>query len=306
MLLNFLSIETYLYTDCMCIFHCCSLGSDGLMTFPLSQHFCYKLVCEECLIPAAVGRDSYMLIMPVNHSCPENILAVQNLLGGYWYRIRELKNHRPFHGGFKLCKQYAVGQICPYYDRCMFPHSVAEQQLWTLEKDGKFSIVQFILENRSVNTVPLYNVQMLLHMNPGEFGYLCLECFENNQLITIQNSGNPLVCSQSLHDWFKSRILVHCDTDGTITLIGKRVHTSKNAFYRLCRYQQFCSRRWLNTCPFAHSVIERNVWCVERDLDMSQDDIVQEVGIHHMSHDFIIIVQDVGRHCRFGPCSSPS
>ena len=270
-----------IFIQILCLLSYCSLGSDGVMTFPLSPNHGYKLVCEECLIPSADGRfGSYKLIMPANHLCSESLLAVKYLLGDEWAKVRELKNHRPFHGGFKLCNQFAAGQVCTFFDRCMFPHSVAEQQLWTLEKDGKFSVVQFILENRNVNTVPLYDVRMLLSENSGEFGYLCLECFQIDQLVSIQNSLNPTVCGRALHDWFKSRILIHFSTDGTITLIGKRVHTSKNAFYRLCHYQQYCSRRWNNTCPFAHSVIERNVWCVERDHDMSQDDIVEEVNVY--------------------------
>jgi hypothetical protein len=141
-----------------------------------------------------------------------------------------------------------------------------------------FSIVQFVSENRSRGIAPLFDVQMLLESHPGEMGFICRRCYQDEHRIVVQNGSDPQFCSRGVHQWFDSRILFHYSPEGLLTLIGRRIHTAKNAFFLLCRYQHYCNRRWNNTCYFAHSLIERNIWCVERDFDLTQDQIVEKVS----------------------------
>nr|KAG5691332.1 hypothetical protein BaRGS_014031 [Batillaria attramentaria] len=113
---------------------------------------------------------------------------------------------------------------------CSFAHNEAEQALWALEKDGRFSITDFILQNRKVSSTRGFSLTELLKKYPGYFTFVCRDCFY----------GRPPRVSTATHRWDKTQVLAHVDTSGRLTLIDHRKFTSKSAFFRICKFLHFC------------------------------------------------------------------
>ena len=78
------------------------------------------------------------------------------------------------------------------------------------------------------------------------------------------------------HNWFESRMMVHVSVNKHIELIANRPFTHRTAFYLPCHRQRYCPKRWTNECKFAHSLVERDVWVLERDTGWDRNKIVQE------------------------------
>ena len=67
-------------------------------------------------------------------------------VGINWIKVRprpETKGHQ--FGGYKLCAHFTQAHPCKVgEERCTFPHNKAELDLWTMDKEGAFSVRDFI------------------------------------------------------------------------------------------------------------------------------------------------------------------
>lgn len=147
------------------------------------KDFDYKIVCPECFkFTDMPGQYRYA---PCSHQCEENVLAVKqrNQPNAAWVRVRERTNHRDFPGRYVLCHSVLSHNpaLCRFGEEaCSFAHNLAEQHLWGLEKQGKFSITDFILQNRhsSATGAPRgFTVDELLKKYGGFFTFVCRPCF---------------------------------------------------------------------------------------------------------------------------------
>jgi hypothetical protein len=146
------------------------------------KDFDYKIVCPECFkYEDCPGRYRYV---PSTHPCEENVLAVKqrNQPNAPWVRVRERTNHRDFTGRYILCHSVVnnTPTLCRFGESvCSFAHNQAEQHIWGLEKQGKFSITDFILQNRrnAVTGTRGFTLNELLKKYGGFFTFVCRQCF---------------------------------------------------------------------------------------------------------------------------------
>ena len=253
------------------------------IAFPLWQMCDFHVVCNQCLLPLPSLPGIYFWNSGIKHGCLEDVLAVQRKGGdNVWVKIRERLNHRAFPGNYILCKHFKVRRLqdCTHKDNCSFAHSDEEMRLWTLEKDGKFNIMEFIRQNKTPTSASQFTVEAFLVKYPGHLGYICSACYHYEHLISGQNLHNIAFCTKGTHEWKTNKRMIHLSNDGNqITLIGHRPFMSKEAYFDLCRHKQFCARLASGMCKYAHSFLERDIWCLERDLDLTQENIVEEVCI---------------------------
>lgn len=249
--------------------------------FPLAQFCDFRLVCNQCFLPLSQFGDYFWWNPGFRHKCEENILAVQHKGANIWVRIRERINHRDFRGSYVLCRHYESGKpnACRRGENCLFAHNYEEQHLWTMEKDGSFDIAEFIGQNRSQSAAPLFSVYGMLEKYPGELRHLCSACYRGSHLLSGQSNVDAMKCSCGQHLWQENKMLIHFSASGVITEIGQRAFRSKNAYFKLCHHQKFCYMKNNGKCKYAHSLIERDVWCLERDQDLTEDQIVEEVNM---------------------------
>jgi len=249
------------------------------VTFPLSALFDPHVACHVCF------TDGKSLVAAV-HNCRQDILVVQSKQTQAWFRIRQRINHLDFAGKYHMCNQrpnYAIGKRCPRGDNCTFAHSEVEKALWMAEKLGQFNISEFISQAGSRSEVKArHTVESVMAKHPGQLAFLCQECFLFSRRVSMQSPVNTTLCSVEAHDWSSSAVLAHCSlAAGSITLISD-YHTSSSSSSgtdALCLMGAYCQSRWRGDCSHAHSVVERELWYIQRDCALTQLQILQQVTI---------------------------
>jgi len=246
------------------------------IAFPLSEAFEPLIACHVCF---ADGKSPALAA----HNCQQDVLVVQSKENGMWFRIRERINHTEFAGRYHMCNQQpnlAIGKRCPRGDHCTFAHSDVECALWMAEKLGRFNINQFISQSGSQSMVAAkHTIKSLLAKHPGQLAFLCGDCYLYNRRVSMQSPDKMALCSVEIHDWSTSAILAHCSlAGGNITLISQCPATVTDRDLALCLLGVFCRSRWTGECTHAHSVVERDLWYVQRDCGLTQQQIVQQVG----------------------------
>ena len=252
-------------------------GGPVKMSFPLSELFDTLIVCHVCFTD---GKS------PVSaaHNCQQDVLVVQYKQNGAWFRIRERTNHCEFAGKYHMCNQqpnYAIGKRCPRGDHCTFAHSEVERALWMAEKSGQFNIRQFISQSGSRSDVSArHTIQSVLATHPGHLAFLCRDCYLYSHRVSMQSSAKPNLCSVEVHDWSSSAVLAHCLlAGGKITLIGRYPEMAAEKDFVLCLMSMMCQQRWTGECTHAHSIVERDVWCVQRDCGLTQLQMIRQVSV---------------------------
>ncbi|XP_076459401.1 3'-5' exoribonuclease HELZ2-like isoform X2 [Babylonia areolata] len=239
----------------------------------------YKIVCPVCFkFENSPGRYSYNHI---DHVCDENVLAVKNRNSpsSPWMRVRERTNHRDFPGKYIMCKSITSNnpKLCRYGEfECSFAHNEAEQRVWGMEKWGKFSITDFILQNRKAESARGFSAAELLKKYGGFFTNVCRKCFFGRPP-RVSEAGPNNTCNGTMeHQWDKSLVLAHVDTtSGELTVIDKRKFTHKGAFFRICKFLHFCQDQLNDKCLSAHGFLERDVWMFERDTNISRAELIR-------------------------------
>ena len=245
-------------------------------------HLKWQLVCSACFVPSG-GRVGEYSVVETGHKCLQDVLALQRSPGCPWFKVRERRNHRHFYGSYVLCVHMnsEPPRPCKFGDeKCSFAHTTEEQVLWTLEKDGKFNITEFILTNRDTTSVPQgYSPEELFIKHPGEFKFICMQCFfpgaGQPRMLTQEFSGSG-VCGGRSHAWADSKLLAHIQPNGYVNPIGPKPFSHKTAYFKLCHKLQYCPKRCGHGCVHAHSFPERDVFMLERDMDISREELVQK------------------------------
>ena len=238
----------------------------------LAANLEYKLVCENCdEVYTATGLFPYQA---VQHRCEENILVVRDKQErGPWLKIRERENHRVFYGSYRMCNRIAVGGICRYEeDLCTFAHNKWEQLLWTMEKDEEFNITEFIIQSRSKNLDKGFSIAKFLQRYSGCLGFVCKACFYNTPQMINREGAEGKCSGKGKHDWSDYKVLAHFGKHGTVSIINPIGFQQVKALIRLCKT---CINRTNEECRFPHSMLERDLWVVERDTGFSREKIVE-------------------------------
>ncbi|XP_046550029.1 LOW QUALITY PROTEIN: helicase with zinc finger domain 2-like [Haliotis rubra] len=257
-------------------------GSRVKMDNPIAETYEFKVMCKMCLCYNNFpGRYIYS---PHPHLCEENLLAMRGRQGNNpWYRVRERKNHREFPGNYVICNSVTYNRIdwCHYgEENCSFAHNIIEQILWTLEKDGgNFNVTEFIMQNRSSSKNRGFSLNEILSKHGGYFAFICRNCYYSQPPMIATEGGSGFCKGMFKHPWQSGSVLAHFAPDGAVTVINSRGFLHKTAFFKICRWLLFCRNLFLGTCRFAHSMVERDVWMLERDTGMSRKEIVQESDI---------------------------
>ena len=264
--------------------------SDGMkkLVNPLKAQFDFKIMCKQCLVPSS--QLGLYVHKTLTHNCEQNVLAMYKKGNpSVLMRVRERTNHRDFPGRYIICNSvvYNKPDICRFgSEKCSFAHNRVEQILWTQEKEGNFNVSEFILQNRSApGGATGYTVAELLNKHGGQFRFICQQCF-NDRPPRIAELGRPGFCATNRHPWESSKVLAHFAPLGGITIIKRRVFIHKSAYFKICHWMFFCKKSINGICPFAHSMVERDVWMCERDGDLSQEQVVDKCnaiifGHHH-------------------------
>lgn len=244
-------------------------------SFPLNAEYGYRLACGGCFH----GGKLKTLPLP-EHQCLQNILILRHKKSHQLFRVRERKNHVYFFGKYKLCTEFAKLKSCPRSDNCSFAHSQPELDLWALEKDGKFGISEFMLNVSTRESAAAgQSLQRFLSQFPGELMFVCRHCFVSDHCLTYQSCIRIGFCGRNKHPWKTSSTLAHRSPGGVIELIGQRPTNVAIKFFVLCGMLQYCQERWTSGCPKAHSHIEQLLWYVQRDSNMTEQDIVSQVDV---------------------------
>ncbi|XP_025107228.1 helicase with zinc finger domain 2-like isoform X5 [Pomacea canaliculata] len=239
----------------------------------------FKVVCPQCFkFDNFPGRYKYI---PFTHECEENVLAFKRRGANVpWVRVRERTNHREFSGKYIICNSVMHNrkELCRFGEgTCSFAHNEAEQALWGLEKDGRFSIAEFILQHRAATTHRGFSLNELLKKYGGYFTFICRDCYYGRPPRISEGHPNNTCTGEARHQWDRSKVLAHIDnTTDQVTLIDKRKFTSKSAFFRICKFLHFCFDQVQGTCLSAHSLLERDVWMLERDTDITREQLVEQ------------------------------
>lgn len=241
-------------------------------SFPLKTEFNCFLVCDNCF------RDGILPKQDSGHQCRENVLVVQNKRTKQLFRIRERKNHTTFFGKYRLCMDFKASNRCPRRDHCTFAHNMPELTLWVKEKDGKFNITEFMKKvNSKTGVTSGHSLVIFLKDYPGQLVLICRLCYTVSHCLTYRSLKNSAVCDGSKpHAWDSSAILAH-RSSARITLIGQRPMNDESAYYGLCSMLQFCRNKWTADCTNAHSIVEQQLWYVERHSNCTQQELVKQV-----------------------------
>ncbi|XP_048248196.1 helicase with zinc finger domain 2-like isoform X1 [Haliotis rufescens] len=257
-------------------------GSMVKMDNPITDTHEFKVMCKMCLCYNNIpGRYIYS---PHPHLCEENLLAMRGRQGNSpWFRVRERKNHREFPGNYVICNSVTYNRLewCHYgEENCSFAHNIIEQILWTLEKDGgNFNVTEFIMQNRSSSKNRGFSLNEILSKHGGYFSFICRNCYYSQPPMIATEGGSGFCIGMFKHLWQSGSVLAHFAPDGAVTVINSRGFLHKTAFFKICRWLHFCRNLLLGTCRFAHSMVERDVWMLERDTGLSRKEIVQESDI---------------------------
>jgi hypothetical protein len=247
---------------------------------PLAETHNVFVVCQHCF-KATIYPGIYEFIN-ITHKCEETMLALRRKIPGEPYvRVRERKNHREFPGNYILCNsiRYKNPSFCKYGEElCSFAHNDVERYFWTLEKDGKFNITEFLIQNRKFSVGKGFSLEEILNKHGGYFEFICRACYYGTPPKISLISSDPTKCNGDPpgHTWKDFKILAHVGPGGVFTLINPRGFLHKSAFFKICKWLQFCRSRVNATCRFAHSMIERDIWMLERDCGIKRSEIASQ------------------------------
>ena len=184
-----------------------------------------------------------------------------------------------------MCWHIIAGSKCPRGIACTFAHNSEELKLWNLQKRGNFRIDEFIANNRSPGNLSIYTVESVYKKYSGDLRMICGSCWKEKKYIVTQDLSQKK-CDKGVHDLISSRLLAHRSREPRVTMIGKRPFPSKKAYFNMCYMKQFCRKKF--GCINAHSEIECDVWYVERDTGLKQEQIIDEVCSRSGEFDLVL------------------
>eukprot|EP00079_Xenopus_tropicalis_P009872 XP_002934256.1 PREDICTED: zinc finger CCCH domain-containing protein 7B [Xenopus tropicalis] len=238
----------------------------------LAHTYDFKQACHQCFVKTGPKALDYAHREKLEHKCKRNILLARQKTSENktWLRIRP----RPpkVTGPYVLCKDIQTRQDCKYREDCTFAYYQEEIDVWNEERKLTLRRDQLFLLPSGVKAG---TVTWLLQEHKGIFIFLCQACFDSKpRVISKKSQENPSVCTKQ-HYFLDNKCLVHvynCDTIKYSKIRPLQSHYHMD----LCRHEMQYGCLQEDTCSFAHSHVELNVWILQRQSGTTQEEIVQE------------------------------
>lgn len=246
------------------------------LQFPLPGYD-FRLVCSQCF------KDNSAPLQMM-HTCREELLIVSNRVTPRWRLIREPRNWDNVHS-YTICRSVCAGVECFRGQKCWFAHSQDECNLWNMQKSNAFRLEDFITSNQSPGLLSRYTVEAVYEKFKGHMGFLCRLCIRQNLWTGFQDPSQEY-CSTEQHLLKSTRVLAHYDNKTRkFTAIGQRPFTKKTSYYNMCYWERLCRKP---ECFFAHSIIEYDLWYVQKDSNLNEEQIIEKVFISRFHSLFYI------------------
>ncbi|CAG5094482.1 Oidioi.mRNA.OKI2018_I69.XSR.g13596.t2.cds [Oikopleura dioica] len=223
---------------------------------PISTYLEFLPVCVMCQVP--VGNPSaqnemlfFQQQMPGHeHSCHRDILLCRRINSGTnWSRVRSMPYHAaridgPSYVQFQLCKEIMDAKPCSYGDNCTFAQSDIELDVWNSEKRGEF--MRAWVTNNWTPADSLPYLKGILSRYGGSFGFSNVSTDPNRPKRQLYHKREV------------------------------RIRDPRNCKTEICWHEQRDpgSCKVKDTCHFAHSDLELEVWMLLRSSSISAQQLV--------------------------------
>uniref|UniRef100_A0A9J8D2Z9 Zinc finger CCCH-type containing 7Ba n=1 Tax=Cyprinus carpio carpio TaxID=630221 RepID=A0A9J8D2Z9_CYPCA len=271
---------------CVCV---CVLQRNGHVTStlsrlsknPLEHTHDFTQACSSCFI--TTGVLDFELRSDVTHRCKKDLLLCRRRGGASspWRRIRPRPTRNNFQASFVLCREVLENQVCKYGEGCTFAYCQEEIDVWTQERRGLL-VRELLFNPLSTNERQALGVIELLNIHSGMFMFLCEACFDcKPRMISKRWKENPALCANAptQHQFDKKKCLVHVVKSSAVSYSKIRAVSSR-CHFDVCRQQLALGCKKKDGCCFAHSLIELQIWILQRDTGISHEEIVQESKKH--------------------------
>ncbi|ROL41298.1 Zinc finger CCCH domain-containing protein 7B [Anabarilius grahami] len=250
---------------------------------PLEQTHEFTQACSTCFTSTGPGVLDFELRADVNHSCKKDLLLCRWRGGANspWRRIRSRPTRNNFQAAFVLCREVLENQVCKYGEGCTFAYCQEEIDVWTQERRGLL-VRELLFNPLATNERQTLSVIKLLNIHTGMFMFLCEACFDRKpRMISKRWKENPALCAntQTQHQFDKKKCLVHVVKNSTVSYSKIRA-LSSHCQFDMCRHELSLGCKREDGCCFAHSLIELQIWILQRDSEISHEEIVQESKKH--------------------------
>uniref|UniRef100_A0A9J8CPG0 Zinc finger CCCH-type containing 7Ba n=1 Tax=Cyprinus carpio carpio TaxID=630221 RepID=A0A9J8CPG0_CYPCA len=273
---------------CVCV---CVLQRNGHVTStlsrlsknPLEHTHDFTQACSSCFITTGPGVLDFELRSDVTHRCKKDLLLCRRRGGASspWRRIRPRPTRNNFQASFVLCREVLENQVCKYGEGCTFAYCQEEIDVWTQERRGLL-VRELLFNPLSTNERQALGVIELLNIHSGMFMFLCEACFDcKPRMISKRWKENPALCANAptQHQFDKKKCLVHVVKSSAVSYSKIRAVSSR-CHFDVCRQQLALGCKKKDGCCFAHSLIELQIWILQRDTGISHEEIVQESKKH--------------------------
>uniref|UniRef100_A0A672RLI7 Zinc finger CCCH domain-containing protein 7B-like n=1 Tax=Sinocyclocheilus grahami TaxID=75366 RepID=A0A672RLI7_SINGR len=277
---------------CVCVCVCvCLLQRNGHVTStlsrlcknPLEQTHNFTQACSCCFRSTGPGVLDFEFRTDVSHSCKKDLLLCRRRGGANspWRRIRPRPTHNNFQAAFVLCREVLENQVCKYGEGCTFAYCQEEIDVWTQERRGLL-VRELLFNPLSTNERQALSVIELLNIHTGMFMFLCEACFDcRPRMISKRWKENPALCANvpTQHQFDQKKCLVHVVKSSAVSYSKIRALSSRCQF-DVCRHELTLGCKRKEGCCFAHSLIELQIWILQRDTGTTHEEIVQESKKH--------------------------
>jgi len=223
---------------------------------PISSYLEFLPVCVMCQVPVPNPQSPnemlfYQQQMPGHeHACHRDILLCRRINSNTHYsRVRSMPYHAARQDGpsyvvFQLCKEIIDAKPCSYGDNCTFAQSEVELEVWNAEKRGDF-MRAWVTNNWSpADSLPY--LKGILNRYGGNFGFSNVSTDPNRPKRQLYHKREV------------------------------RIRDPRNCKTEICWHEQRDpgSCKVKDTCHFAHSDLELEVWMLLRSSSISAQQLV--------------------------------
>uniref|UniRef100_A0A673JIH3 Zinc finger CCCH domain-containing protein 7B-like n=1 Tax=Sinocyclocheilus rhinocerous TaxID=307959 RepID=A0A673JIH3_9TELE len=235
---------------------------------PLEHTHDFTQACSSCFSSTGPGVLDFELRSDVTHSCKKDLLLCRRRGGASspWRRIRPRPTRNNFQASFVLCREVLENQVCKYGEGCTFAYCQEEIDVWTQERRGLL-VRELLFNPLSTNERQALGVIELLNIHTGMFMFLCEACFDcRPRMIGKRWKENPALCANAptQHQFDKKKCLVHVVKSSAVSYSKLRALSSRCQF-DVCRQELALGCKRKDGCCFAHSLIELQIWILQRD-----------------------------------------
>lgn len=218
---------------------------------PITSVMDFLPTCVMCSVPVGDQTSFFQQQMPGHEMvCQRDILLARRVnTPGNWQRIRALpyqavRQEGTIHVNFQLCKEILDRKPCSYGDNCTFAQSSEELEIWNAEKRGEF-MRAWVMGHMTGHDAHPY-LKGIITRYGGQF--------------TFSNVSNDPAKP-------KRQLFHHSET---------RIRDPRNCKTEICwhEHRDPGSCKIGETCHFAHSDLELEIWLLLRSTSLSAQQLV--------------------------------